>query len=589
VRKRKMAENNLLDYYIQQAVIQAGAGTQYQVTFSEDCKQPTFNGKTITLPILGVGATRDDIEQQRAFVHRCTAYGRHGEGKRTPILKQKNPNDKLTQLFHQTDDTRCEKLEAADYAGVYNTLVSAEGGALKMLFKQLSALDQEVFNDDRASRELAQLAAHTMANASWNPSSRDYLDRMAKLYRGTHTGNYLTMMLDDKDIHDNLDSEDAEGSYKAALAMYNILYKDQKGEGEGTGDHDKPGKKPGTGALGESKEGDPEYGEGVSDEAKEMLKRLLTEYKDFDYKPGGTPNPVVISYENRSQTATKCPIEAINQVNVYDFVKQRWPGSPRSVEYYNPGNSGDVDRASAAFANRVRSLLQIKSQAYYTHGHSRGKISSKRIYRIAMPDVGDGSWNQRIYKRRHQDRVLDLAVSIMIDVSGSMACTKTYWTYKGCVLLNDTMSRILHVPTEIACFNTDSNTNIGILKPYTGVISSSAIKERFGAICGHMTGNNDSTALLWAASRLAVRREKRKVLIMLSDGQPSAGGYGDADYMLRHAVKAVEQRPDMELYSVGIEYNGVKHFYKNWSEVKTGLDIEEALLKVLSKALNIAA
>ncbi len=583
-------ENNLLDYYVQQAVIQAGAGTGYQVVFSEHATEPSFNGRTITLPVLGVDATKEDINQQRAFVHRCTAYGRHGEGKRTPILKSKNPNDKLTQLFHQTDDTRCEKLEASDYAGVYNTLVTAEDQALKTLFKQLSTLDDSTFNDDRASRELAQLAAHTMANSSWNPSSREYLDRMAKLYRGTHTGNYLTLMMENEVIQKNLVSDKASGTYEAAKEMYEILYKDKLGEGEGTGQHNKPGRGESTGALGEGEDGLGEYGEGVSDDAKKVLKRLLTEYKDFDYEPGGRPNPVVISYEGRSKTATRKPIEPLSQVKVFDFKSRRWPGSPGSVDTYKPRKDAvDVDRASAAFANRVRALLQIKAQAYYTHGHRRGKISSKRIYRIAMPDVGDGSWNERVYKRRHQDKILDLGVSVMIDVSGSMACTKTYWTYKGCVLLNDVFSRILHVPTEIACFNTDRQTNIGIIKPFTGVISSDGIKKTFDQMVGHMSGNNDSTALLWAASRLAQRKERRKVLIMLSDGQPSAGGYNDADYMLRHAVESVEARQDMELYSIGIEYNGVKEFYKNWSEVKTGLDIEEALLKVLSKALKVAA
>lgn len=582
-------ENILLDYYVQQAMIQAGAGNKYRVTFSEHAKEPSFNGVTITLPILSPEATRDDLEQQRAFVHRCTAYGRWGEGFRTPILKAKNPNEKLTQLFHQTDDTRCERLEATDYAGVYNNLVNAEDSALKTLLKQLSTLDNSVFNDDRASRELGQLAAHTLANSSWNPSSREHLDRLGKLYRGTKTGGYLDKMLRSEVLEECLHAKKAKDSYEAALELYKILYEDKLGEGEGTGDHNKPGQCKGTSGLGEGDQGLGEYGEGVDEKTKEMLKRILTEYKDFEYSPGGTPNPVVISYENRSPTATIQPVEALNQVQVYDFKNRRWPGSPGNVDRYNPGKTSvDIDRASAAFANRVRTLLQIKAQAYYTHGHRKGTLSSKRLYRIAMPDIGDGTWNQRVYKKRHQDKVLDLSVSIMIDVSGSMACAKTYWTYKGCVLLNDVFSRILHVPVEINCFNTDSNTNIGIIKPYTGVISSKGIKDTFGAIIGHMTGNNDATALLWAASRLALRKEQRKVLIMLSDGQPSAGGYHSADYMLRHAAQAVEARPDMELYSIGIEYNGVKHFYKNWSEVKTGLDIEEALLKVLGKALEVA-
>lgn len=585
----------LLENFVQQASIHAGAGTLFKVVWEETCKEPTFDGKKITLPALGPGCSRADVEQQRAFVNRCTAYGRWGEGKRTPILKTKNPNNTLTRLFHQADDSRCEKLESEEYRGVYDNLVNTEDQSLKTLFKQLTTLDDSVFNDEKASRELAHMAGITLAHSAWNPASRDYLEMMGKLYQGSKTGAFIEKMFDENLPDEFYDAETAKDSYDAALKMYKILYEDSEGEGEGTGDHNKP--KNGTSADGLAKgegQGDGEgegYGDGMSEKDKATMKRLLTEYKNYDYTPGGSPNPVVITYEGRGDGLSK-PMEPYSKVPVVDLRKQKWaPGSRGcGVDSLKPSSaSGNIDLHSAAFANKVRNLLQIKAQAYYTHGHKKGTLSTKRLYRMGMPIVGDGSWNSKIYKKRHIDRILDCAVSVMIDVSGSMYCVKTFWTYKGCVLLNHVFSKVLHVPLEIACFNTDDKTRIGLFKGFNQTLSNTQIKSMFDDVTGHMTGNNDSTALLWAASRLVTRREPRKILIMMSDGQPSAGGHGDCDYQLRCAAKTVEARRDVELFSIGIEYNGVKNFYKNWSEVKTGEDIEESLIKVLGKALiNVA-
>lgn len=77
--------------------------------------------------------------------------------------------------------------------------------------------------------------------------------------------------------------------------------------------------------------------------------------------------------------------------------------------------------------------------------------------------------------------------------------------------------------------------------------------------------NLDGEAVLWNAKRLAVRPEKRRVMLVLSDGMP-AGASDDrrgAQY-LKDTVKRVEDA-GIEVYGVGIETDAPKNFYsRSW-------------------------
>lgn len=80
--------------------------------------------------------------------------------------------------------------------------------------------------------------------------------------------------------------------------------------------------------------------------------------------------------------------------------------------------------------------------------------------------------------------------------------------------------------------------------------------------------NIDGEAVAWAHARLMARSEKRKVLVVVSDGTPmdeatlSANGHDYLDNHLATVVEDIERRSPVKLAAIGIGHN-VSRFYRN--------------------------
>jgi cobaltochelatase CobT len=78
--------------------------------------------------------------------------------------------------------------------------------------------------------------------------------------------------------------------------------------------------------------------------------------------------------------------------------------------------------------------------------------------------------------------------------------------------------------------------------------------------------NIDGEALLWAHERLLCRHERRKILMVISDGVPldeatlSANPGGYLEQHLRNVIKWIEKRSSVELVAIGIGHD-VEDFY----------------------------
>lgn len=103
--------------------------------------------------------------------------------------------------------------------------------------------------------------------------------------------------------------------------------------------------------------------------------------------------------------------------------------------------------------------------------------------------------------------------------------------------------------------------------------------------------NVDGEALEWAAARLRARPERRKILVVLSDGAPvddatlAANGADYLDRHLRLVVDAIEQSGDIELVAIGIGFD-VGRYYTNSKVVQTPKDLGAALVGQLEETLG---
>jgi len=111
--------------------------------------------------------------------------------------------------------------------------------------------------------------------------------------------------------------------------------------------------------------------------------------------------------------------------------------------------------------------------------------------------------------------------------------------------------------------------------------------------------NSDGESLLWAASRLMVREEDRKIMIVLSDGLPFAGDSIMQSKFLKWAVRRIELA-GIHIGGLGLGDEGVKHYYKihellsrfpagHGTELTAPLYIQEKLLTLIDRLSEIEA
>ena len=109
--------------------------------------------------------------------------------------------------------------------------------------------------------------------------------------------------------------------------------------------------------------------------------------------------------------------------------------------------------------------------------------------------------------------------------------------------------------------------------------------SRFASFSKHMSGNGDPDAVLFAYNRIKDRNEKRKVLIVLSDGSPSFAIQGCADHGLKQVTQDIERSGVVELYGIGIQDSNVTRFYKNNVVIRNVSDLDTKLVELLKSII----
>ena len=258
----------------------------------------------------------------------------------------------------------------------------------------------------------------------------------------------------------------------------------------------------------------------------------------------------------------------------------------------------------AKIANRLQRKLLAQQNRYWEFNMEEGFLDTSRLSRIvANPN------NKLTYKKEKDVKFKDTIVSLLIDNSGSMRGRPITVAALCSDILAKTLERCL-IKTEILGFTTKAwkggesrerwikegkPSNPGRLNDLRHIIYKSGdaawrrSKKNLGLLLreGILKENVDGEALLWAYNRLKFRQEKRKILIVISDGAPvddSTLSVNPGNYLeknLREIINQIENKNEVELMAIGIGHD-VSRYY---SKAVTIMDVDqlgEVLLKELS-------
>lgn len=258
----------------------------------------------------------------------------------------------------------------------------------------------------------------------------------------------------------------------------------------------------------------------------------------------------------------------------------------------------DIERMMAA-----RSLVQR------IPGFRSGKLHGAGLHRLA---VGD----DRIFRRRHEIKAVETAVCLLVDNSGSMAGgRKIEVAMAAAYALSQTLDRV-RVSHEVIGFTTYNNHDLygemtriredekrmgckytrteplwmPIFKQFHERMTPT-VRKRFAAAPHDLdlSQNVDGECIEIATMRLLKRTERRKVLIVLSDGSPACLSPYPAK-IERQTKLAVEkaERLGVETIGIGILDRSVTHFYPKNIVLNRLEDLPKTVMGELRKVLQAA-
>lgn len=280
---------------------------------------------------------------------------------------------------------------------------------------------------------------------------------------------------------------------------------------------------------------------------------------------------------------------------------------------------------------KLEALLFSQLDRSWDGGKLDGKLDQRRLT-LASRGVPN------VFKHRAARKEIDAAVTLLIDLSGSMGDNKQFVAACCAIALSESLHK-LSVPFCVMGFNTlydldiknlshiipehkalmDANQRAWLINKSISDIhynrerdesieklrrsrvrflpasiyhfkdftdSYLDTRQSISLIARSAAGANHDAAGLYHAYKETIKRsEKKRVVIVLSDGQPSASGIPAHNQLLK-LTKRIEEEKAVELMGIGICDKSVKSYYRRWAVVN---DVEELPTKALTSLQKIIA
>lgn len=573
------------------------------VTFSSEIKAPMTKGNTIYLPSLNSYTSHEDITKLMRYVNNVVS---HQVYKTDFNLVEKynlaETTSPLGIMWSLWNDARVDRYDYKEWKGDSENMEEY----FDTVFEEASISLDRMSRDDKIDKDAVDiistlLVTEAMVRSNWmaapnlhlkdmanslSPKAKKYLSKFIKGEYAEEINNTPPTKKGSEEI-----MKIAERAYKD---MFDLDPEEEKKKMENEGKSSKEGC---TGKDdGSSKETDTHTG-GNRDKSKDINKDIQEIYIKYEETKRLTESmrtnaaDIHLDYTEYTKSGDSFDIAPASKIKILDFetrkarnisfLEEEGIRNERTKSHLHSLNSGGK---GAALANRVRKLLQIKTKTRYEYGTKRGKIHDRSLYRATMKEAK--GFNERIFKKKYDNHSLDTVVSLLVDFSGSMGTSKMAIAIHSSLLLQEAINQSLRIPLEIIGFSDSGKSSIMmVFKSFDRTVTQGVLQDRMLEGTSYMIQNADGEAISWTHSRLALRREKRKIMIVLSDGSPASDRPGNIYKYTKDVVAAIENSKATEIVGIGIEDKNVSRFYKQHYVINEADQLEEALLHVIEKKM----
>lgn len=224
-------------------------------------------------------------------------------------------------------------------------------------------------------------------------------------------------------------------------------------------------------------------------------------------------------------------------------------------------------QASVALCTRLYRLLQA-SRLVRSQPGRHGKLDAKRLHGLAVGDP-------RVFLKLGQKTAISTAVHILLDSSGSMSGAPIKLASQACYAVATALERIKGIDVAVSAFPAGSAHGGVTVAPL--IEHGEKVHAKLDILAEGYTPL--AQALWWVLQRMVLLKEDRKLVVIVTDGEPDS--FGAARKVLRTA-----ETLDFEVYGIGIQSESVRSLLPRSSvSVKSLSELPEAMFSVLQQAL----
>jgi cobalamin biosynthesis protein CobT len=616
----------MLDPLEMEAYIQAiAARADMRVKWEREVEQPCTDGRTIWLPYITSGMTPEKYSTLKHYVVHEVDHVRFTDfevGKNEPSCKE----GIYGACLNMVEDLRVEKKGSEEYLGDRLNSGMVQSARIAEIGKSIPRRINTPGEDGNMLKTAAPLlnwshkhwsnmypavagsAASFLDGCLSHPDATKYMERFDK---GTYDAELKTLESTAdaiklaeriaREVYEVDPDEERRKAHENRKQQAKDKAEQEKGEGEegeggedGEGEgKDKEGKE---GEKGKSKAGKKGKGKG-----KPRDQEVTVDYSSVMPDPhesnGPTRHAMHIKYsEEHFSSGTYSPAKA-DDYKVWqrgapsDGSEERW--SRRSAATYFAEMKIALRHTNPNFAQKVRIILQVRAKDRVQYGLRRGHLNQGSLHRLA---VDNPHYAERVFKRKITSDVMDTCVFLLVDQSGSMGGSKFVHAAVAAAMMNEVIGNVLHIPTFVASFTdfgmsptgNGERCNIFVHREWKDqLLNNDRLMQSFADGANKGMGNNsDGDAVMWAYHKIANQKQKRKLIIVFSDGSPAGGGRGDVPWYTKKVVKGIEKETPVNIVGIGLQDNNVKYIYKDSHVIHDVSRLEEALLSTIERKLK---
>ncbi len=268
-----------------------------------------------------------------------------------------------------------------------------------------------------------------------------------------------------------------------------------------------------------------------------------------------------------------------------------------------------LHHGTSRLANRLQRRLLAKQQRSWEFELEEGVLDTAKLAGLIANPA-----NTLAYKQEKEVDFRDTVTTLLIDNSGSMRGRSITIAAICAEILGRTLERCA-TRVEILGFTTRAwrggqarelwlskgkKLHPGRLNDLRHIIYKSAdepwrqARRDLGLMMREelLKENIDGEALIWAHNRLVVRAERRKLLMVISDGLPVDNSTllsNPSDYLERHldaVIRIIEEQSPVELTAIGIGHDVTRH-YRRAVTITDADQLAGAMVGQLEELFNV--